>query len=295
MGLSEGTSEIYCNLVKQRLLSAESKVVELGRQQLSPGFFAKPDSTNELCSQLGKKSYFEVSDFTPPPFEENGRIAHLESTFPYAEDFYRHLGMDYACIDFDEHSVNLDLNFDKAPDNMRQKFNLTTNYGTTEHIVNQANAFEVIHDLTVTGGTMIHTVPFQGFVRHGLFNYTFQFFWMLARSNMYEVIDASLSFYDAYSLEESKHELDFVNQYSGVLGVNANQKILRDSGITIILKKTNSENFVYPLDAQVDAEKASQLTKKRYWSLFPPNTPPANEKVALIDKILNGCGLYRKK
>jgi hypothetical protein len=35
---------------------------------------------------------------------------------------------------------------------------------------------------------MLHNLPLQGHLRHGLFNYNPKFFWMLARSNAYREI-----------------------------------------------------------------------------------------------------------
>ena len=66
------------------------------------------------------------------------------------------------------------------------RYDLVTNFGTTEHVANQLNAMKIIHDLTAVGGVMIHNVPLQGFMNHGLVNYNMKFFWMLARSNGYE-------------------------------------------------------------------------------------------------------------
>ena len=48
----------------------------------------------------------------------------------------------------------------------------------------------MIHDLTRHGGIMVHALPAQGMMNHGLVNYNFKFFWMLARSNGYTFIDA---------------------------------------------------------------------------------------------------------
>ena len=75
---------------------------------------------------------------------------------------------------------------DQVPEGCRGKYRLVTNYGTTEHVANQLNAFKIIHDLTAVGGLMVHSVPAQGMFCHGLVNYNPKFFWMLARSNGYK-------------------------------------------------------------------------------------------------------------
>ena len=97
-------------------------------------------------------------------------------------------GSGYAAIDIDASpgSIPLDLNFDDVPAEFKASFALVTNFGTTEHVANQLNAFKTIHDLAEVGGVMIHTVPAQGYMNHGLVNYNPKFFWMLARSNGYK-------------------------------------------------------------------------------------------------------------
>jgi hypothetical protein len=78
-------------------------------------------------------------------------------------------------------SRELDLNFDGngIPTEHKGKYSLVTNFGTTEHVTNQLNAFKVIHDLTMPNGVMIHEVPAQGMFNHGLVNYNPKFFWVV--------------------------------------------------------------------------------------------------------------------
>jgi hypothetical protein len=65
------------------------------------------------------------------------------------------------------------------------------NFGTTEHVANQLNAFKLIHDLAAKGCIMVHTLPSHGQFNHGLVNYNPKFFWMLARSNGYRLLHMS--------------------------------------------------------------------------------------------------------
>jgi hypothetical protein len=84
-------------------------------------------------------------------------------------------------------SIPLDLNFDPCPPEHVGKYGFVTNHGTSEHILNQYNVFKVMHDLTMTGGFMLHAVPFTVHLEHGFFNYQPNFFDALARYNSYEV------------------------------------------------------------------------------------------------------------
>ena len=97
------------------------------------------------------------------PFARNVLNKHNKVTkekFISAKDFYFAIGFtDYNSIDADgkRGSIVLDINeillehykFDK-------KYDLVTNFGTTEHIFNQKNAFENIHNLTKKDGYIIN-------------------------------------------------------------------------------------------------------------------------------------------
>ena len=122
-------------------------------------------------------------------------VERLSETAPLARQFREWLGFQYASIKSTAARTvfRLDLNYDVLPDWARKKYDVVTNFGTTEHIANQLNAFKIIHDLTAPGGIMIHAVPAQGLVNHGLLKYNPKWFWMLARSNDYRWLDFDYS------------------------------------------------------------------------------------------------------
>ena len=80
------------------------------------------------------------------------------------------------------------LNFDELKKDHQNKFDLVTNFGTSEHIFNQLNFLKTMHDLTKVGGLLISEVPCMFGVNHGMFKYEPKFFTDLARSNAYEII-----------------------------------------------------------------------------------------------------------
>src|SRR5205823_3928504 len=83
--------------------------------------------------------------------------------------------------------------YDDVPPEHRGAYDLVTNCGTTEHVVNQINSFRVIHDLTKPGGGyMLHDLPWSGMFNHGLVNYKPHLFWRLCESNHYSVVDMRL-------------------------------------------------------------------------------------------------------
>ena len=104
---------------------------------------------------------------------------------------YQKIGItQYESIDTNGHNNAhvFDMNKDLAQDyGYQEKFDLVTNFGTTEHICNQAQIFKNIHDLCNVNGIMIGIVPFQGAVDHGFFNYQPLFFEHIALANDYDM------------------------------------------------------------------------------------------------------------
>ena len=69
---------------------------------------------------------------------------------------------------------------------MCSKYDLTTNHGISEHILDQRNTFKTIHEFTFPGAMMLHALPFTVHLEHGFFNYQPNLFDALARFNSYE-------------------------------------------------------------------------------------------------------------
>ena len=128
---------------------------------------------------------------------------------------WRWLGVEYLAIDIDgsPDALALDLNCDAVPAAGRSKYGLVTNFGTTEHVANQANAFKIIHDLTALGGIMVHNLPCHH-PDHGLINYNPKFFWALGRANNYgRTSMCAPTLADPESIRvafQKQHDFDFV-------------------------------------------------------------------------------------
>ena len=103
---------------------------------------------------------------------------------------YEALGIRYGCVDVDGRvgSVVMDLNFDAVPAAHKGKYGLVTNFGTSEHILNQYNVFKTMHEFARPGSLFVHAVPFTVHLEHGFFNYQPNFFEALARYNSYETL-----------------------------------------------------------------------------------------------------------
>ena len=192
MGLgAELISDLY-ELKRAGAIPARARVVEIGAQQLSSGFLAATAELERLYEAFGKTA----AQLGAPPSER--KHAHgvelLPDAAPASIPFWTSLGFEYAAVEYGGHrsAIALDLNRDAVPPALKSSFDLVVNAGTTEHVVNQDNAFRVIHDLAKPGGLMMHDVPAMGMMTHGPISYNIQFFWLLCRDNDYEPLDLGL-------------------------------------------------------------------------------------------------------
>jgi hypothetical protein len=270
MGIGGPDLRLLIKLKEEGLIPGKSSVIEIGAQQLNDDFLrcdAELETMARLCG-VGQPSPL------PPPLTmpaDGGELKHLDASAPWARQFWTWLGFDYASIDIDGSpgSIPLDLNFDSAPAGTTGKFQLVTNYGTTEHIANQLNAFKVIHDLASHGGIMIHCLPAQGMFNHGLVNYNPKFFWMLARSNGYKWhhMDFGVS---GPALALPLNIVDSVSEFAPDFVERARSYSAADCGIVVVLQKVFDIAFVPPLDVSTGTQTENEALKERYWTVFKP-------------------------
>ncbi len=170
------------------LTKAKNRLLDIGPQNV---YSIRPQQIDELVSlaggaavsetdlELAKKKLIYYS--TPRPDERTTLLSELTDL----------IGIDYDSIDVCPglKTKILDLNFDRLPYRLRSRYDVVMNFGTTEHIFNQWNCFEVIHDAAKVGGVMYHQLPASGYLDHGYFCYTPLFFNDLAAANDYKVED----------------------------------------------------------------------------------------------------------
>jgi SAM-dependent methyltransferase len=175
MGLGPSVLELYRQLKILGAFGCLRDVMELGSQDF---WCPQQNLVRALCSAFDRPE--------PPPellltTNTNQRPARL---------LYEALGLNYHCVDVDGRAgaLALDLNFDAAPAEHVGRYDLVTNHGTSEHLLNQYNVFKLMHDFAKPGGIIIHAVPFTVHLEHGFFNYQPNFFECLARYNSYEIL-----------------------------------------------------------------------------------------------------------
>lgn len=68
-------------------------------------------------------------------------------------------------------------------------FDITTDFGTIEHVKKQYEVFKNVHDITKIGGYIIHTLPLYGdWPNHCNWYYKPKFFRKMARLSQYDIV-----------------------------------------------------------------------------------------------------------
>lgn len=272
MGVGSQTFSIVEQLCKANYLKLPCKVMEIGAQHLNMEFLdnqALQEALFSTCNidlkPLNLHSLLDLDKLKE--FQENSgsRLSNL-----YTKSFWEYIACPYKAIDVDNspHAIPLDLNYDKVPRKWRNYFDLVINAGTTEHLANQINAFEIMHNLTSVGGIQIHELPAGGYTDHGLINYNPKFFQTLCRPNKYNMV------YIGYSRGFTKRKM--CDEH-----INPTQKMCRmpnlvqrpndfwddysfeDLGLIVVLQKLHDTPFVPPFEAWPEANQIRSI-RKRY-------------------------------
>ena len=165
-------------------------------------------------------------------------------------ELFERAGMYYASLDIAKgyRTTILDLNRRDLPFRFRRRFDVVINSGTTEHLMNQYNAFKVMHDALRAGGYIVHSLPCRGFSNHGYLTYTPRFFFDLAAYNNYGVVSTWLS-------EGANDDIyaplrDYSSYFPTLTNVSAAQDIqpATDVSITIVFRKTSNAKFIAPME-----------------------------------------------
>jgi hypothetical protein len=244
------------------LTSEKNRILDIGPQTI---YFARPEQITEFVLRQGAN---------PAPAKEIERLVHFSTPRPgerttMLSEITDLTNVEYASIDVCPGLKNteiLDLNFDQLPSRMRGHYDVVFNFGTTEHIVNQWNCFEVIHDAIKVGGIAYHQLPASGYLDHGYYCYTPLFFKELAAANGYAiermcVTPAGESRIDALSIEA----------LSGDTLLTQPQHLTENNripalNIHVILRKTADRPFRVSLEIATSHSAVSASVLARYVS-----------------------------
>jgi len=174
MGASPDNFDIIADLHRRGVLPTGGSIADLGCTQLRD---AVPADVRRFLTHFGKT----------PTDEEVARLA-AHNTF--ITEHMKAAGFSYRAFDVvvAPDCEWLDLNSDEVPTRWRNHFDLVLNFGTTEHVINQFNAFRVLHDLTKPKGLIYSLFLRGGYMDHGLLHYSDRFIDLLCQANRYETI-----------------------------------------------------------------------------------------------------------
>jgi hypothetical protein len=265
MGAS--TLPLLMALKRRGYIPNGSAVIEIGAQQLDESFV----SATEDIAATGR--FFGVT--TPPPsFARTGPRSdtNVLAGAPLAREFWTWLGLNYASIDIDGSpgSIALDLNYDEVPAELVGRYDMVTNFGTTEHVANQLQSFKIIHDLAAAGALMLHVLPAGGMPNHGLVSYNPKFFWMLGRSNGYKIAFMTMgqSQRDAGLPDDL---VEFLALYEPQAKSEFAAYTMPATSVVVALQKVFDMPFVAPLDVPTGTTTEHAALRERYWSVLKPD------------------------
>jgi hypothetical protein len=247
---------------KGLLTSQKNKLLDIGPQNV---YFVRAEQIREFVAQQGQTvsdDYFakeidRLVYFSTPRAEERTTL------FSEITDL---TNIEYNSIDVCPglKTEILDLNFDPLPDRMRSRYDVVLNFGTTEHIFNQWNCFELMHDATKVGGVIYHQLPASGYFDHGYYCYTPLFFREMAEANEYEILDlfvtsAGETLVDALQIPVR----DSATVLREISTLSADNRI-PSLNIHVVLRRTTPTAFRCALEIATAHAPVDKATASRY-------------------------------
>jgi SAM-dependent methyltransferase len=246
MGASRKNLERPLDLKKAGAIGEGSRMLELGLQDLS-------------CDRGGDYLAWFVEQFRGSSVSLDKADLERLAVRGTMSRLMKLCGIDYLAIDIvskDPDIVLFDLNTDPVPDQLRARFDLVTNLGTTEHVFDQYRSFLAIHEFTKPGGIVYHDLPMGGYFYHGLFSYTPLFFDHLARANEYDILFRHFSKVPAASAPH--------HPASNELKANGwPDPGYHDIGVEYIFRRTHAGPFRIPIEESSDPVDQDFLKTKR--------------------------------
>ncbi|WP_407175348.1 methyltransferase domain-containing protein [Bradyrhizobium sp. STM 3562] len=248
-------------LAEMGLLTPSTRMLDVGTQNL---YNAAPERITAFLRKFGRS-------LEPLQIEEAaGRISRASIVRPGERTAFLADLLDLTEIDYVGYDVCpaprtdiFDLNNDHIPRDRRGKFDLVLNFGTTEHVVNQLNAFEVIHDALRLGGVVMHQLPSVGYVDHGYFNYNPLLLNDLAQINRYEVVDRFYTAAGSGGFHSDGLDVRDPDHMNTAHSAGAPQT-LPNFNVNYVLRKTVAERFRIGLELRTTHATLAEQVAKNY-------------------------------
>jgi SAM-dependent methyltransferase len=199
------------------------RVLDIGTSELFCG--EDPVALNRFLTHFGAAPY------------DDEELERTKTAF--AAELFMRADIGYRAIDLTPypHTIRLDLNRRSLPFWHRGRYDLVLNCGTTEHVLNQLNAFRLIHDACKVGGLMYHGVPMAGDFWHGFISYNPKFFTRVQEANGYEIVQRWI-----WAADERR-------SYDEVELARLNREFsAQDAWVNFLLRRTSKAPFKAPSD-----------------------------------------------
>lgn len=121
----------------------------------------------------------------------NQQISVDGINYEIAKQYFESLGIRHISIDLNGEDGALVLDLSKPIHNkeLLGRFDVVTNFGTSEHVKNQYHCFRNIHNFTRKGGLCLHAIPKIGhWIDHCEYYYDPSFFKKLAELCNYSIV-----------------------------------------------------------------------------------------------------------
>jgi hypothetical protein len=246
------------------LTPEKNKILDIGPQNI---YFAREEQIREfvqsqrlavddktLESEISRLVYFS----TPRPGERTTLFSEVTDL----------TNIEYNSVDVCPglKTEILDLNFDRIPDHMRGRYDVVFNFGTTEHIFNQWNCFEFMHDALKVGGIVYHQLPASGYLDHGYYCYTPLFFREMAQANEYAVEQLSVTPAGESSVDKVGVSARSGHTLLSPVGPLGQDNRIPSLNIHVILRKTVGAPFRVSLEIATAHSAVNSAMLQRYQS-----------------------------
>lgn len=124
-----------------------------------------------------------------------------EIGFNVAKPYYSSLGYKHTSVDTNGNNGAIPHDLTKENKSFENKFDVITNHGTSEHIIDQYSLFKNLHDWGNLGCVYVHVVPMDSeehkeligrpWPRHGFWEYNTNFWVDLAEACGYELVSST--------------------------------------------------------------------------------------------------------
>jgi len=226
MGSSIKTLQRLTALTDMGALAPESSICDIGATQLFG------DGAED-----GARSFLAYYAARTPRAKQPGDVPDEQirtiARGGFLGDLLILAGFRYVALDIFRatNTILFDLNIHAPGPRLAGQFDLVTNFGTTEHVLNQLRAFQTIHELTRPGGVMYHDLPFAGYFDHAYFRYDPLFFRTLVEANGYALLLKEISMGEPRRVPPDLADIGY------------REKMVADVGIEMVVRRITMEPF----------------------------------------------------